>query len=256
MLGQFFGQEAWAPLARALMAYAGGETDSLLTVYVDEGEADPMPVSLFFRSAGDLREVDLEAMALARGRVLDVGAGVGAIALALQREGADIAAVEVIPEAVEIMIARGVRDVRRGRVQDLSKDRSYDTLLLLMNGIALAGTLSHLPAFLCELEGRLAPGGQIILESTDVTAGRDDPPGESAPEGSALDEEDYPGELQYQLEFEGARGAPFPQLFVDPAMLERVAEGEGLRMELVWRGSDGEYLVRLTREGQPEGSSP
>jgi SAM-dependent methyltransferase len=238
------------------MAYAGGETDSLLTVYVDEGEADPMPVSLFFRSAGDLREVDLEAMALARGRVLDVGAGVGAIALALQREGADIAAVEVIPEAVEIMIARGVRDVRRGRVQDLSKDRSYDTLLLLMNGIALAGTLSHLPAFLCELEGRLAPGGQIILESTDVTAGRDDPPGESAPEGSALDEEDYPGELQYQLEFEGARGAPFPQLFVDPAMLERVAEGEGLRMELVWRGSDGEYLVRLTREGQPEGSSP
>jgi len=247
MTGRSFGQEAWFPMARALVAHASGESEAVLSVYVDEGEADPMDVSLFFRSPQELREVDRTAIAMVRGRVLDVGAGVGSIALALQAAGVEVTAVEVIPEAVEIMTARGVQNARLGRVQELPKDRIFDTLLLLMNGVALAGTLAALPAFLQVLDGLLAPHGQIILDSTDMTV-----KGGEAREGPDLrafgqDQEDYPGEFQYQLEFEGARGAPFPQLFVDPATLEAVAEGEGFRTDVFWRGEEGEYLARLTR---------
>ena len=239
----FFGPEAWAPLAQALVAYMGGDRGAELTVHADEGEPEPIPVSLFFRSRRELREVDREALSLVRGRVLDAGAGVGPLSLILQESGVDVAAVEVIPEAVEIMAQLGVRDAREGRVQELPPSRDFDTVLALMNGAGLAGTLHGLPALLQALDGLLVPGGQILLNSTDILE----------MEGGSLrnpawDEHEYLGEIQYQLEFRGERGAPFPYLFVDPVTLGRVAEEVGWRTDLAWQGRAGEFLVRLTRE--------
>ncbi len=245
MAAPFFGPEAWAPLAKALVAYMGGDEGAVLTVHADEGEPDPMPVSLFFRSLEELREVDREALALVRGRVLDVGAGVGSLSLILQEGGVAVTAVEVIPEAVEIMAARGVEDPREGRVEDLPPSRDYDTALTLMNGAALAGTLPRLPTLLQVLEGLLAPGGQILLDSTDTLEAVGSPPGDIT-----WGEGEYPGELQYQMEFRGERGAPFPQLFIDPATLQRVASNVGWRSELAWQGRAGEFLARLTRESE------
>ncbi len=198
-----------------------------------------MPVALFFRSRDQLRPADREALALVRGRVLDGGAGVGALALILQEEGVPVTALEVIPQGAEIMKARGLADVRTGRLEDLQAGTPYDTLLLLMNGTALAGTLRAFPAFLATLKGLLAPGGQLLMDSTDLLEGEEWKPG--------LGEDGYPGELQYQMEFRGQRGAPFPQLFLDPGTLARVAEEDGWQVEVVWEGEGGEYLARLTR---------
>lgn len=240
----FFGPEAWAPLAQALVAYMGGDRGAELTVHADEGEPEPIPVSLFFRSRRELREVDREALSLVRGRVLDAGAGVGPLSLILQESGVDVAAVEVIPEAVEIMAQLGVRDAREGRVQELPPSRDFDTVLALMNGAGLAETLHDLPTLLQALDGLLAPGGQILLDSTDLLERE-----RGSLRNPAWDEHEYPGEFQYQMEFRGERGAPFPYLFVDPVTLGRVAAAGGWRTELAWQGGAGGFLARLTREG-------
>ena len=233
-------------MARALVAFHEGDRDAVLTVRADEGEAYPMEISLFFRSQEDLRDADLEALARARGRVLDVGASVGSVSLALQAKGFRVTAIEVIPEAAEIMSRRGVLDIRCARVEELGSDDEFDTVLLLMNGVALAGTLASLPGFLRSVERLLAVGGQILLDSTDL-GGTDGTPGAGGEHGN----DGYPGELQYQMEFRGVRGAPFPQLFVDPETLDAVAGAVGLRTEVVWWGEDGEYLARLTRGPRP-----
>lgn len=238
----FFGPEAWRPLARALTAFQEGRWDAVLEVHVAGGGSETMPVSLFFRGREGLRDVDRTALALARGRVLDAGAGVGSLALILQEEGLEVTAVEVIPRAVEIMVARGVRDARTGRLEDLEGE-TFDTILLLMNGTALAGTLSALPRLLSALERLLAVGGQILLDSTDLLEGE---PG-SRGEPYSWDPGDYPGELQYQVEFDGHRGTPFPQLFVDPLTLAAVAVEKGFRTEIVLRSEDGAFLARLVR---------
>ena len=149
---------------------------------------------------------------------------------------------DLFPEGVEIMRRRGVKDVREGRVQDFRCSRCYDTVLLLMNGTALAGTLHGFPGLLEVLDPLLAPGGQILVDSSILTPRPE--PG-TFPEQAW--EEDYPGELQYQLEFRGLRGAPFPQLFLDPETLGALSHGAGWETEVVWRGGDGEYLARLER---------
>lgn len=243
-----FGPEAWRPLAQALVAFQAGDGDASLLVYSDEGEPDPMPVALFFRGVDAMREVDKQALILVRGRVLDGGACVGSVTLLLQSLGVDVTAVEVIPEAVEIMKSRGVKDPRGGRLGDLPRTREFDTVLLLMNGAALAGTLSGLPEFLDILDGLLAPGGQVLVDSTDLrdrwAAGQ---------VGVDWAEGEYPGEFHYQVEFDGERGAPFPQLFVDPDTLATVASERGWTATVCWEGIDGEYLARLTRTEGGEG---
>lgn len=238
MSSVLYGPEAWAPLARALVDFWRGNRGATLLVHTDGGETDPMPVSVFFRGRDAIGRVDREALARARGRVLDGGAGVGSHALLLQEEGLSVTAVEVIPEAVEIMRARGVDDAREGRLEQLVEVAAFDTILLLMNGTALAGTVTGFPGLLRTLERLLAPGGQVLMDSTDLV-GR----GEEDPETG----EEYLGELQYQVEYGGAKGAPFPQLFLDPATLSRMAAEEGWATELVLRGRNGEYLASLTR---------
>jgi len=206
-----------------------------------------MPVSIFFRGTDSLRPIDEAALDRVRGRTLDGGAGVGSVALILQGRGIRVTAAEVIPEGVAIMRERGVEDVKQGRIEALPWDRSFDTILLLMNGTAMAGTLAGFPSLLGTLAGLLASGGQVLMDSTDLLDrdrfGGDDGAGEGSP-GSPGDP--YPGEVQYQLEFEGNRGAPFPQLFLDPVTLRRLGTESGWSVEVVWEGEDGEYLARLT----------
>src|SRR6476469_6833304 len=52
------------------------------------------------------------AMRLVRGRVLDIGAGAGRVALHLQARGHDVVSIDVSPGAVEVCRRRGVRDAR------------------------------------------------------------------------------------------------------------------------------------------------
>lgn len=219
-------------------------------MHADEGDPDPMPVSLFFRSREELRAADREALAWARGKILDGGAGVGAMALILQEEGHSVTAVEVIPEGVDIMRDRGVVDARAARLEDLPPGETFDTVLLLMNGTALAGTLGGFPDLLRTLERLLAPRGQVLLDSTDLIQDRER---NGSAEAAVEWEGEYPGELHYQMEYRGRRGAPFPQLFLDPETLSSVATEAGWSVQVVWEGEDGEYLARLVPFEAPAG---
>jgi SAM-dependent methyltransferase len=231
-------RDALAPLERALRAHMDGSIHGALGMVTDDGGEQELPVNLFFREGRDLRPGDRAALALCRGRVLDVGAGAGALALPLQAAGYEVTALEVLPGAVAVLSARGVRDAQLGDLWVFQPDRPYDTVLALMNGTAAAGTLAGLVPLLCTLAALLAAGGQVLLDSTDLCE-----------EGRPAQRVDgrYVGELQYQLAYEGERGPPFPQLLVDSARLADAAGAAGLVAEVVWHGEEGEFLMRLVR---------
>ena len=231
-------RSALAPLERALCDHQEGVTDRALTVRSDDGSEQEMPVAFFFRAGAGLRAADRAALALCTGRILDVGAAGGALALPLQEAGHEVTALELLPGAAAVLRARGVRDVRGGDLWSFDAERPYDTVLALMNGTATAGTLAGLVPLLTALSAPLAPQGQLLIDSTDLRKlGR----------RARRRDGRYVGELQYQLEYAGERGEPFPQLFVDPGRLAGAVAAAGLVAERVWRGRGGEYLARVTR---------
>ena len=92
---------------------------------------------------GGLDARDEWAVSRATGRVLDVGAGAGRAALALQERGQQVTALEVSPGAAQACRARGVRDVYLGTPQRAAADGmagAFDSALLLGNNIGLLGS--------------------------------------------------------------------------------------------------------------------
>jgi SAM-dependent methyltransferase len=222
-----------------MQAYHRGRHDAVIVVY-DDYERDEAPASYFFRGPDQFPPYEQLALESCRGSVLDVGAGSGCHSLALQDRGFQVTAIEALPALVDIMRQRGVRDARLATWMDLEAP-PFDTVLILMNGLGLAETLAGLPHFFRKMRRLVGPGGQLLADSTDVRVRMDPGAGTRRSDGR------YVGELLFQLEFDGEKGLPFRQLYVDAETLREYAGNEGWSCELLW-GLDeyGHYLARLT----------
>ncbi len=225
----------------AIKAFWEGNKEAAITVYSDQMEADELPVAYLFRAFSEMPEREQVALSAAHGRVLDIGAGAGSHALALQEKGVEVTALEISARAVEVQKARGVKNVLPGDFFTLSPT-PHDTLLLLMNGIGLAGTLDGLPRFLATCKKWLAPSGQILLESSDILYLYEEEDGSVLLDLNGA----YYGELTYMMEFGQERSEPFPWLFIDFDLLQQYAEEAGFTAELLLREEDDHYIARLT----------
>ncbi len=227
-----------------MSAYHRGRHDVTIVVY-DDYERDEAPLSYFFREPDQFPPLEVMALDHCRGRVLDVGAGSGCHSLALQQRGLSVTAIEISPVLVDILRQRGVRDVRQATWMDLKIDEPFDTVFMMMNGLGLAETVAGLNRFFRGARRLVKPDGQVLADSTDVRVRMDT---EAAKTGR-LQRPDgrYIGELHFQLEFEGQKGPPFGQLYVDPETLQRKASAGGWGCEILRQPDEyGNYLVRLT----------
>jgi SAM-dependent methyltransferase len=234
---------AWEPHQAAMWAYHRGDHNAVIVVY-DDFERDEVPVSYFFRSPEQFPALERRALDLCRGRVLDVGAGSGCHSLALQDRGLEVTAIEVLPDLVDILRERGVKDARLATWMDVDAGQ-FDTILMMMNGLGLAETLAGLRGFFQHARRLVGPGGQILADSTDVRVRMD----REAARSGRLERPDgrYVGELHFQLEFDGRKGSPFGQLYVDPETLTRCALEAGWECEILLEPDEyGNYLARLT----------
>ena len=227
---------------QALQDYYRDNTDSKLWLYNSYGHPEEMPVDVFFRNEDEMPELELLALSLCRGMILDIGAGVGSHALILQERDLDVTALEISAKACDIMKDRGVNKVINADILSFADGR-YDTLLLLMNGIGLVGSVSELRLILGKFKTLLLPGGQLIFDSSDISYLYDDI---SLPHGK------YFGEIAYQYEYRSNFGEWFNWLYIDSTLLNEVATEEGWKMELLLDDEMDQYLARLTPVNQCE----
>jgi SAM-dependent methyltransferase len=109
-----------------------------------------------------------KAIRLARGRVLDVGAGGGRVSLYLQDKGHDVVAIDISPMAIEVCKRRGIRDAR---VIDFAKidDRlgTFDTVVMYGNNFGLFGSPARAKRLLRRLHRMTSAEGRILAETLD-----------------------------------------------------------------------------------------
>lgn len=230
---------SWLPLGLGLMDYYQSGERTLIQVHTVDGEITPYPAEIFFRDYDDFSIMDEAACALARGVVLDVGAGTGCISLYLQDLGLEVTAIDVAPQLVEIMESQGVLDPHCADFFSWKAPELYDTILLMMNGIGFVGDLKGLDKFLKKAKRMLAPGGQILFDSSDLKFADIGGADLRAKKGG------YYGEVWYQLEYKGMKGKPYSWLYLDPETLRTHAERHGYRTEIVEEATEGYYLARL-----------
>lgn len=218
------------------MDYHNGRDVDTLLLHNNYGVPEEMPVEVFFRDEEDMPDVELCALDICEGSVLDIGAGVGMHARILQNRGYEVTALEISKEALKIMAARGVANIIERDIF-LFDGKKYDTLLLLMNGIGIVGTIEKLEKFLDHAKTLLNPDGQILLDSSDITYLYEDIP---RPEGK------YFGELRYRYEYKGKVGEWFEWLYIDQTLLEEIANKKGFDCQVIFEDEDDHYLARLS----------
>lgn len=229
------------PMGHAIADYFATGRAGRLRVFSPMFDEDEIPVATLFRTRDEMPSVEQEALDTASGAILDVGAGAGCHALALQAMEKQVTAIDISPLAVQTMYERGVKDVLE---QDFfTLDGKFDTILMLMNGIGIVGTLSRLPAFFMQVDRLLAPGGQLLCDSSDICYIFEDEEGIIDLTGV----EGYYGELTYQMQYKSVKGEPFPWLFIDPETLREHAVAHGFHCDILVRGPHYDYLARLTR---------
>ncbi|MBA4746057.1 methyltransferase domain-containing protein [Muricauda sp. TY007] len=227
---------------RALLDYQKGDYTEDIKTYSSLDEEDVIPVPYLFREFDEMPKIEQKALQLARGKVLDIGAGAGSHALYLQNKGFDVTALDNSEGCIAVCKERGIRSTVVSDVLDYANER-YDTLLLLMNGIGLAGKLNNLSRFLLHLASLLQPNGQILLDSSDIVYmfEQDEDGGYWIPNDGT-----YYGEVVFEMEYKGQKGKAFDWVYVDFDTLQNASESNGLDCELVISGEHFDYLAKLT----------
>lgn len=234
--------EDYDVFGKAINDYYNGQKTARILVH-SEGFKDTFILCRqLFRTVGRLPELEKEALIHCKGRILDIGAGAGSHTLILQEMGADVTALEISKDACEVMVKRGVKQIINANLFDYEEEQ-FDTLLLLMNGIGLAGNLAGLDRFFIHLNKLLKHGGVIIAESSDLLFSADEDEAEAA-----LNAEEYYGEVKYQLEYKGNLGKEFDWLFIDIDTLRPYAEKHGFKAEILFHDFEGGYLVKMWKE--------
>jgi SAM-dependent methyltransferase len=214
--------DALVPHGLALEAYFAGDTAAEVIVHREDGIEDRLPAAWFFRTADAFTPIERAALEHCRGRILDIGAGAGIHSLVLQSRGLAVTAIDVSPQAVEVMVRRGVTDARVADVFEF-QGGPFDTLLMLGHGIGMTETLAGLDVFLRHAQRLASPDGRLLIHSLDVQRTAD--PRHLAYHEVTRQSGRYVGEVRFGFEFPGRRGGTCSWLHVDPRTLAEHAAG-------------------------------
>lgn len=266
------------PMGAAILDFQKHGKAARLRVLSSMFEEDEMPVTHLFRSIREMPVLEQKALQLAKGRVLDIGAGSGCHTLELQEKGLAVKAIDISPLSCEAMKLRGVKDAEcinlfdphlssgnhsevnqenhSGENQEAHSEKNqethseknqkqfeggFDTILLLMNGTGIAGKIENLPALFQRLKALLNPGGQILIDSSDLKYIYENEDGSFDINLNGA----YYGEVDYQMIYKDVKGDRFDWLYVDFPLLKSIVETCGLHGELVAEGEHYDYLARI-----------
>ena len=226
------------PIGFAIQEYALHKKPNDIIVSSDICEDDIIPIEVLFRNSEEMPELEKLAISRTKGRVLDVGAGAGVHALELMDRGHEVVAIDISKGAVAHMLRQNI-DARQIAFEDF-KDEQFDTILLLMNGIGIAGTLSNLERTLTHAKSLLKPGGKILCDSSDIKYLYEDEDGALWIDLNT----EYYGNFKFQMKYKKEKGPWFDWLYVDFDNLFKAAKNVGLKASRIYEQEDN-YLAEL-----------
>ncbi len=224
---------------KALLDYQNGNYTEDIITSTNISDEDELPIPYLFRGFKDMPKLEQKALQLSKGLVLDVGCGAGSHSLFLQEKGLDVHAIDISQGAVSVAKTRGVLQINQKDILD--EKNTYDTILLLMNGTGIFQKLSQVSKYLSHLKTLLKPGGQILIDSSDIAYMYEDEDG-----GLWIDTNaNYYGELDYYLSYKGEEESPMTWLYLDFNTLYTACKSVGLECEKIMDGEHFDYLAKL-----------
>jgi len=231
---------------KAILDFQTNNSPEDLKTETSISEEDEMSVEYLFRSYEEMPKLEQKALQIAKGKILDVGCGAGSHSLYLQNEkNLDVHSIDISQNAVEACKLRGLKNVQVQNILEMDSntpENKFDTILLLMNGTGIFGTLKDTTKFLQKLRSLLNANGQILIDSSDIIYMFDN----DEDGGKWIPSTGYYGELTFTIRYKNEKEDQFPWLYMDYNTLQNAALANGLQSELILEGEHYDYLARLS----------
>lgn len=227
---------------KAILDYQTNNYPENIFTETSISDEDEMEVAYLFRNFNEMPKLEQKAMHLCFGKILDVGCGAGSHSLYLQNKmDLNVTSIDISENAIKCC---NLRKVKNAKVQNLLtiENETFDTILLLMNGTGIFGTLKETPVFLQKLKSLLNPSGQILIDSSDLIYMFD----EDEDGGKWISGANYYGELTFTLKYKNQTEEPFEWLYLDFNTFQEVCFENGLHCELIFEGDNFDYLVKIS----------
>jgi len=226
------------PLGTMTLDYLYGSKDVFVEVDSTTLDMWTMKGETMFRTYSEMDEMERIALQLCKGKILDAGAGAGSHSLCLQDNGLEVDALDISPGCIEVMAKREVKSIIHQNLFSL-KEKKYTTILMLMNGLGICGTLDGCNLFLQFIKTILEEGGQVIADSTDLGLLYDDAGKYDSTPGR------YFGETEFVMNYQSITSDPFNWLYIDFRTLETLVDFNGLQCEQIMKDRSGKFLARI-----------
>ncbi|MDZ4840197.1 MAG: class I SAM-dependent methyltransferase [Bacteroidota bacterium] len=235
---------AWFPLGKALTDFNHGHSQGKLLTKSDiEGDRF-VSVASFYTGPSQFTPLSLAMIKSCVGIVADLGAGSGSHSLFLQSKGYKVYGFDISFDCVEVMKARGVKNASQIDIMKEPLPQKFDSILICMNGLGIAGSIKGLDTLLFHLTESLNDGGRIICDSTDISYVKSMPAQKTTL--PRLKNKNL-GEVNYQMIYEDYIGEIFPWLYIDDKTLRKTCSNFQLKMLPIAREDESTAYI-ITKE--------
>jgi SAM-dependent methyltransferase len=228
------------PIGEAIKEYFEKKKAPDVEVNTNYTEGESIPTAYFFRTEDEFPLLEKEAMKLCKGKILDIGAAAGCHSLVLQKKGYNVTAIDTSTLSIEVMKKRGIVKAINSNIFDF-KEQQFNTLLLLMNGAGMGGSIAGLEKLLQHLKQLLMENGQILMDSSDIKYLFEEEDGSMWID---LANDKYYGEMEYEVSFRKSKVC-FNWLYVGFDKLKETATKLGYNCSLIKEGNSNDYLAQL-----------
>lgn len=230
------------PIGYAIWDFASNDSSENILVQSDLCDEDILPPRYLFRGFEEMPELEKFALENSKGKILDIGGASGCHAKYLSEKGEVVLSIDISEGSVDFMISEGLI-AKQIDILNL-KNEKFDTILILMNGLGIAGTLAKMPAFLSHLKSILSADGKIYCDSADIKYMYEDDEGGLWMDLNAA----YYGEMKFNMKYKKIESGWFEWIYIDQEMLNKICIDVGLACSIVLKGDQQNYLAELTHK--------
>ncbi|MBI5244267.1 MAG: class I SAM-dependent methyltransferase [Elusimicrobia bacterium] len=188
-----------------------------------------------------------KAMSFVRGRVLDIGCGMGRHALHLQKKGFSVTGLDLSPANIRLCRLRGLKRTLCMPVEGIAGLRrgSFDTLLMMGNNFGLFSSFKKARKLLREMLRITSEGARIIAETLDPY--RTQEPDHLAYHKRNRRRGRMGGQVRIRVRYAKSVGPWHDYLFVSRKELVRILEGTGWRLWKTFRSGGPQYAAVIRK---------
>jgi len=218
-----YGHEMWA--------YFQGKNNFEI-IERDDGYIDVSDLpKLYFSKYKDWPEYEKRVLRLVKGKVLDIGCGVGRHSLYLQGRGFNVIGIDNSPLAIKICRIKGLKKVRTMSIDQINKFRSnfFDIVIMLGSNFGLLSSFKKAKMLLKVLYKITTPNALIIAESRDPY--KTDDPAHLEYHKLNKKRDRMAGQIRIRVRFRKYVGDWFDYLFVSKIEMKQILKNTGWKVK-------------------------